>query len=48
MRGILREDFGVRYEEAFVFADAIHTKGAATAAAFKLQEEGQEENQQEV
>lgn len=28
MRGILREDFGVRYEEAFIFADGIAT-GAA-------------------
>lgn len=46
MRGILREDFGVRYEEAFVFADAIHTKGSAAAAAFKLTEEVQEEPQE--
>lgn len=29
MRGILREDFGVRYAEAFVWADGIHTKASA-------------------
>ena len=31
MRGILREDFGVRYEEAFVYADGIKTKQASEA-----------------
>ena len=25
MRGILREDFGVRYEEAFTYADGVAT-----------------------
>ncbi|MGM9582162.1 MAG: phage major capsid protein, partial [Phascolarctobacterium sp.] len=29
MRGILREDFGVRYTEAFVWADGIFTKASA-------------------
>lgn len=29
MRGILREDFGVRYAEAFVWADGIFTKASA-------------------
>lgn len=29
MRGILREDFGVRYEEAFVYADNVPFKEAA-------------------
>lgn len=30
MRAILREDFGVRYEDAFVFADNVYSKGSAT------------------
>lgn len=29
MRAILREDFGVRYDEAFIFADAVYSKGKA-------------------
>lgn len=29
MRAILREDFGVRYEKAFIFADGVYSKGAA-------------------
>ena len=32
MRAIVREDFGVRYTEAFVFADGIFSKGVAAAA----------------
>ena len=32
MRAVVREDFGVRYTEAFVWADGINTKGNAEAA----------------
>ena len=33
MRAIVREDFGVRYTEAFVFADGVFSKGTAALSA---------------
>lgn len=33
MRAIVREDFGVRYTEAFVFADGVFSKGTAAPSA---------------
>lgn len=40
MRAIVREDFGVRYTEAFVFADGIYSKGTAKTTPTEPEDTG--------